>query len=97
MPLPIDELYWDDNNVNHLWQSHGVTSDEVEEIILGIEGARPEYRARRHGDAYILYGETGAGRLLKMAGEFMSARFFRVFGAIDMDDAERRSYRKGKI
>jgi uncharacterized DUF497 family protein len=97
VPLSIDELFWSDNNVDHLWQSHGVTADEVEEIIFGIEGAPPDYRARRIGAAYIIYGETGAARLLKMAGEFMSARMFRVFGAIDMDNAERRSYRKGKI
>jgi uncharacterized DUF497 family protein len=97
VPLFIDELYWTDNNVDHLWHRHGVTVDEVEEIVFGIEGARPECRARRSGDAYIIYGETGAGRLLKMVGEFLKARMFRVFGAIDMDDAERRSYRKGKI
>jgi uncharacterized DUF497 family protein len=95
--LPIDELYWDDNNVDHLRQSHRVTVDEVEEILFGIEDAEPEYRARHSGDAYIIYGETGAGRLLKMVGEFVKARMFRVFGAIDMDNAERRSYRKGKI
>ena len=97
MALPIDELYWDDNNADHIWRSHGVTVDEVEEIVFGIEGARPEYRARRSGDAYIVYGETGAGRLLKMVGEFVKVRMFRIFGAIDMDDSERRSYRKGKI
>jgi len=96
VPLIIDALHWDENNVGHLWQSHQVTPDEIEEIIFGIEGAAPRYRARRHGHAYIIYGETGAGRLLKMVGEFVGTRTFRVFGAVDMDSAERRSYRKGK-
>lgn len=94
MPLFIDELYWDDSNIEHLWQSHQVSPDDVEEINFGIEGAASQYRARRHGDAYIIYGETGAGRLLKMVGEFVNARTFRVFGAQDMNAAERRSYRR---
>jgi uncharacterized DUF497 family protein len=96
MSLPVFELFWDENNVEHLWQSHQVTPDEIEEIILGLEDDAPRYKCRRDGDAYVIYGETGNGRLLKMVGRFAGKRAFRVFGAIDMDDRERRSFRKGK-
>jgi hypothetical protein len=66
---------WDEHNVQHLWQSHRVTPDEVEEILLGIEGDEVVYRLPRHGDYVVIYGETGSGRLLKMAGEFRETRF----------------------
>lgn len=92
----IRKLFWDDNNVEHLWQSHGVTPDEVEEIVIGLDDEDPIFRVRRDGDYYVIYGETGSGRLLKMVGEFMELDVFRVFAARDMDGAEKRSYRQGK-
>ncbi len=94
--FPIRGLYWDDNNVEHLWQSHQVTPDEVEDIVLGCDGEDPVYRQRRDADYYVIYGETGAGRLLKMAGEFLASGLFRVFAARDMDGAEKRAYRRGQ-
>ena len=87
------ELIWDDENVNHLWQSHQVTPDEVEELLFGIPGEEPTFRRRRDGDYLICYGETGSGRLLKLVGEFFNGRF-RVFAARDMDKDEKRAYRK---
>ena len=97
MSLRIDELHWDDNNVDHLWRSHAVNPDEVEEIIFGIEDEPPVFLVRRDGDGYVMYGETGSGRLLKMVGELVGTGRFRVFGAMDMDEAERRAYRKRKF
>ena len=94
--MRIDDLFWDDNNLDHLWRSHRVTVDEIEEIIFGIEGAPATYRVRRDGNAYVLYGETSAGRLLKVVGSFLRPRVMRIFGAIDMNNAERRAYRQGK-
>jgi len=57
----IRKLFWDDNNVEHLWQSHGVTPDEVEEIVIGLDDEDPIFRVRRDGDYYVIYGETGSG------------------------------------
>lgn len=96
MPIPIRRLHWDDY-VEHLWASHGVTPEEVEEIVFGFDGQAPSYRVRRDGDAYVIYGETGDGRLLKIVGTFAEGRAFRVFGAIAMDIRERRVYRRGKV
>ncbi len=87
-------LIWDDENVSHLWQSHQVTPDEVEEVLFGLPGEEPTYRKRRDGDYLICYGETGGGRLLKLVGEFCEKQF-RVFAARDMDKDEKRAYRKG--
>lgn len=89
------DLIWDDENLKHLWQSHQVTPDEVEEILLGIPGEEPIYRKRRDGEYLICYGETGGGRLLKIVGELCGERF-RVFAARDMEQVEKRAYRKRK-
>ena len=90
----ISHLIWDEANVQHLWQSHQVTPDEVEEMLLGLPGEEPTYRQRRDGDYRIIYGETGGGRLLKVVGEIFRDGF-RVFAARDMDSRERRAFRKG--
>lgn len=89
------DLIWDDASVEHLWQSHRVTPDEIEEILFGLPGEEPSYRVRRDGDYMIVYGETGGGRLLKFVGEFEGQRF-RVFAARDMEPDEKRAYRKRK-
>ena len=90
-------LYWDDENVEHLWQSHQVTPDEVEEILFGVDHEEPVYPVKRDGDYYRIYGETGGGRLLKMVAEHMENGQWRVFGAMDMSDKERRSFREGRF
>ena len=88
-------LYWDEWNVEHLWQSHRVTPDEIEEILFGLPGEEPRYRMRRDGDYIVIYGETGTGRLIIFVGEFTGQRF-RVFAARDMERREKRAYRKRK-
>ena len=95
MPRIVEPLYWDDNNVQHLWQSHKVTPDEIEELLFGVDGEEAIYRLRREGDFLKVFGETGSGRLLKLVGEFVANGQFRVFAAQDMDDAEKRAFRKG--
>jgi uncharacterized DUF497 family protein len=92
----ISELYWDENNVQHLLVAHHVTPDEVEEILFGCDGDEPTYRIRKDGDFYIISGETGSGRLLKVVGEILEDKRFRVFAARDMKANELRAYRKGK-
>lgn len=93
--MRIDELLWNDENVEHLYHRHHVTVDEVEEIVFGIDGETMKRRVIRDGDFYVLLGETGDGRLLNIVGEYLGDRRFRVFAARDMDDREKRSYRKG--
>jgi uncharacterized DUF497 family protein len=89
------DLLWDEQNVQHLWQSHQVTPDEIEEALFGLPGEEPTYFVRRHSDYYVLYAETGSGRLLICVGEFIGKRF-RVFAARDMAADERRAYRRRK-
>jgi hypothetical protein len=94
VPRIVEPLYWDEYNVDHLWQSHKVTPVEVEELLFGVDGEVVRYTQRRDGDYLKIYGETGSGRLLKLVGEFMQDKRFRVFAAQDMNDSERRFFRK---
>jgi len=97
-------LFWDDddNNADHLWDSHQVTPDEVEEVLFGIDGEDTQYFQFRDGDNYAILGRTGGGRLLKMVGEFVrsddtfAGSRFRVFHAMDMDEAEKRRFERAK-
>ncbi len=93
-PPSIILLAWDDNNVDHLWQSHHVTPDEVEEALLGVEGDEPRYVQTRDGDYYALLGQTGGGRLLSMVAEYLDGGRLYVFSARDMNEREKRRYRR---
>jgi hypothetical protein len=70
VPLRIDDLYWDENNVEHLWRSHRVTPEEVQEIIFGIGGGR----------LLKLVGEFRAPRVLRVFGAIdMDATERRIY------------------
>lgn len=92
--MRIDELYWDDDNVDHLFASHYVTPDEVEEALLGHDGEQSHYAVRRVGKLYEFLGETQSGRLLRMIGELRAGGRLRIFHARDMESRERRKFRK---
>jgi hypothetical protein len=94
VPRIAEPLYWDDNNREHLWQSHRVTSNEVEELLFGVDGDPAGYRQFRDGDYVNIYGQTGSGRLLKLVGEFMKDGRFRVFAAQDMNARDKRIFRR---
>ena len=93
MPRIQAPLWWDEDNIASM-DRHGVTTDDVEEVIFGSDGAEASYRIRRDGDYYKVFGETAAGRLLILVGEFIGNKRFRVFHAQDMRDRERRQYRR---
>ena len=88
-----ERLYWDDANVEHLWQAHQVTPDEAEEALIGFEGEEPTYLKARDGDYYALLGRTGGGRLLSMVGEYLDDGRLYIFSARDMNEREKRRFR----
>jgi hypothetical protein len=65
--LHIDRLLWSSVNTGHLLASHHVTIDDVEDALFGVDGEEPDYRHLRDGSNYVVYGETGEGRLLVIA------------------------------
>lgn len=92
MPLRIDELYWDENNLQHLWRSHQVTADEIEDTLLGGDGEEPDYIEKRVGGYRAFLARTPGGRLLSLVGEYLGDGQLYIFSARDMTGAEKRRY-----
>ncbi|NIW14966.1 MAG: BrnT family toxin, partial [Candidatus Thorarchaeota archaeon] len=57
--MQIERLYWREEVIEKLLTKHGVTRDEVEEVVNG----RNEVR-KCGKDRYLLFGQTDAGRYL---------------------------------
>ena len=63
--MQVYEVIWIDRFVDKLADKHGVTTDEVEDVLFG----RPHVRMVEKGDVkgehlYLAYGQTRAGRYL---------------------------------
>jgi uncharacterized DUF497 family protein len=68
---------------------HEFSPEEVEEVFLGAHKVR---RARQK--LYIALGQTFDGRLALVVFHRLAGGLIRVITARDMDDAERRLFRR---
>lgn len=87
--MRIDGFEWDDGNLVHMELRHGITPAEAEEVFA----LRPVFRKTKRGH-YAVFGPTLAGRYLVVIFELKPHRFARVITGWDMNDAERRYYRR---
>lgn len=86
--MVISGFEWDDDNVFHIAR-HEFTPDEVEEVFAGA------YKVRRgRQKLYIALGETLDGRLAFVVFRRLPQGLVRVITARDMEDAERRLFRR---
>ena len=86
--MVVSGFDWDDDNVLHI-ERHQFTPDEVEEVFAG------NYKVRRtRQKLYIALGETLDGRLAFVVFRRLSGGLIRVVTARDMDDRERRLFRR---
>lgn len=75
-------------NASHI-ERHQFTPDEVEEVFVG------GYKVRRTRlKRYVALGETLDGRLAFVVFCRLSGGLIRVITARDMDDKERRLFRR---
>lgn len=79
------EFNWDDANVDHLSERHGVEPEQVEEVF----GNGPH--VRREGSVYLAYGQDGAGHYLTVVF-VMRGRDVRAISARSMSAHERKIY-----
>lgn len=84
--LQIDRLDWDDWNLEHI-QKHGVSREEVEEVIRFDYAYKESYRNR-----FLVTGKTRAGRVLSIAVGASPDRpgVYYVFSARPAHRKERR-------
>jgi uncharacterized protein len=84
----ISGFDWDDDNILHIAE-HQYSPEEVEEVFAGDHQVR---RARQQ--LYIALGETFDGRLAFVVFRRLTKGLVRVITARDMDNAERRLFRR---
>lgn len=86
--MKIDELDWDDNNIEHIAR-HGVTPQEVEEVCFGFH-----IYVREGGKRYVISGQSASGRYLNVVVERVGKGIFRAITAFEMSDKYKRRYKK---
>ena len=86
--MVISGFDWDDDNILHI-ERHEFTVEEVEEVFAGVHKVR-RTRQRR----YIALGETLDGRLAFVVFRRLPRGLIRVVTARDMEDDERRLFRR---
>ena len=91
--MRIDELIWDDWNVEHI-ADHGVEPDEVEDVCFGRPLVRRAGTTRYGLSRYHAFGQTEAGRYLFIVLDREAAGVFYVVSARDMSKRELRQYRR---
>jgi len=84
----ISGFDWNDDNVSHIAR-HQFTPEEVEEVFAGDHKVR-----RTRQKLYLALGETLDGRLAFVVFRRLSGGMIRVITARDMDDNERRLFRR---
>ena len=86
--MRIAGFEWDEENVAHIGR-HRFAPEEVEEVFAG------DHRIRRAGQGrYLALGETLDGRLALVVFQRLSKGLVRVITARDMDESERRLFRR---
>jgi uncharacterized DUF497 family protein len=78
----------------HPWSAehiarHGVTLEDVREVVL----ERPYWTTPGRKNSTLVYGQTNAGRYLLVVAAGEDGEAF-IVTARDMNDAERRTFRK---
>ena len=86
--MVISGFDWDEQNVLHI-ERHQFSPEEVEEVFAG------GYKVRRTRQRlYIALGETLDGRLAFVVFRRLPKGLIRVITARDMEDSERRLFRR---
>jgi uncharacterized DUF497 family protein len=91
----IIDIIWLPHIVDKLAWKHGVTPEEVDEVLFG----RPYYRKVQKGhipgeDVYAALGRTEVGRYLAVFFVYKQSREALILSARDMDRKERGQYER---
>ncbi len=89
MRFDILAFEWDEHNEDKIYDKHGVTAEEAEEVFYND----PLVRKAGHG-RYLAFGQADDGRYLFVVFIRKSGGVVRVISARDMDRSERRAYRR---
>jgi uncharacterized DUF497 family protein len=95
--MEITEIIWLTQFIEKIERKHGVSTDEVEEVLAN----RPRFRLVERGDVsgenlYRAVGQTDAGRYLVIFFIYKNQNRALVISAREASSGERRSYGKHK-
>jgi len=89
--LKIREFEWDNGNVVHIELGHGIKPEEAEEVFA----VKPLFRKTKRGH-YAAMGPTIDGRFLTIVFELKGNGIARIITGWDMEQAEKKYWRKYK-
>ncbi len=93
--MQLHEVIWKDRFIDKIEGKHGVSTDEVEEILFGKAHVRRAQKGNVKGeDLYAAYGQTEAGRYLIVFFIRKEQTAALPVSARDMTDSERRYYER---
>jgi uncharacterized DUF497 family protein len=93
--MMIQWTIWKDQFVEKIQQKHGVSIEEVEEVLASKAHFRKAEKGRIRGeDVYVAYGQTTAGRYIVVIFIFKKPDCALPVSARDMSHSERRYYEK---
>jgi len=88
--MKIISLEWNDDNIEHV-ALHGINSAEVEDVCFNSHIA-----VKGRFGRYILYGQSSAGRFIKLILAKLYDHIFRCVTAYDMIESEKHKYKLKK-
>ncbi|MFC1990495.1 hypothetical protein ACFLVW_08135 [Chloroflexota bacterium] len=87
--MRINELQWDDINIEHIEGGHNITVKEVEDVCFEEHIVFPARNQR-----YVVYGQANNGKYLMVILESLYGSIFRPITAREMTESEKKNYRK---
>ena len=86
--MRIDELDWDDVNIEHIMVNHYLNPKEVEDVCFGSHYVIPaEYKRK------AVYGQTSGGKYIVVILERLYNNIFRPITARGMKRNEQTKYK----
>lgn len=89
--MSTKRLYWREEVIDKLIAKHGVTRDEVEEVV------NSQNEVRKYGkDRYLVFGQTDAGRylLVVLIRDKEECGSYIPLSAREMTKSEKRAFRR---
>jgi uncharacterized protein len=91
--MQLSEVIWKEQFVEKLAFKHGVTTDEVEQVLFSYPHIRKAQKGKIKGEnLYVAYGQTG--RYLVVFFIYKNQIAALPISARDMTESERRYYER---
>lgn len=95
--MKLYDVIWKERFVDKIADKHGITTDEIEEVLFSNPHVRLAEKGRVEGEnLYVAYGQTGIGRYLVVFFIRKRGAAALPISARDMSKKEKRYYNAQK-